>query len=230
MQPKIKILIVEDEESIHKLIKAAVSADEYQIISAFDGKEGIQAAASHQPDLVILDLGLPNKVGFEVISSIRGWSDSLPILILSARTDEESKVKALDDGANDFVSKPFSVAELLARVRALLRFSRQKGLESNELTVGPFHLDVAAHILKKNGTELHLTPTEFKLFALLAKNANRVILHKQLLKDVWGPGFGTDVQYLRVFMKQLRQKVEDSPSQPSYIITEPGVGYRFKLT
>jgi len=225
---KFKILVVEDEASIHKLIKAALSTDEYQIISAYTGSEGIRSAASHQPDLVILDLGLPEKAGFEVIQSIREWSTGLPILVLSARTDEQSKIKALDDGANDYVTKPFSMAELLARIRALLRTSIQKISESNEIVVGPFMVDVAAHIVSKNGTELHLTPTEFKLLLILIKNANRVIPHKYLLKEVWGPGFATDIQYLRVFMKQLRQKIEDTPAQPFFITTEPGIGYRFK--
>jgi two-component system KDP operon response regulator KdpE len=227
---RLKILVVEDEESIHKLIKAAVSSDDYQVISAFTASEGIRSAAAHQPDLVILDLGLPEKAGFEVIQSIREWSSNLPILVLSARTDEQSKVKALDDGANDYVTKPFSMAELLARVRALLRSSVNKISETSEIVIGPFVVDVAAHIVRKNEVELHLTPTEFKLFLILIKNANRVIPHKHLLKEVWGPGFGTDVQYLRVFMKQLRQKIEDTPAQPFFITTEPGIGYRFKYS
>lgn len=225
---KSKILIVEDEDSIHKLIKAAVSTDEYQVSSAYTAGEGIRSAAAQQPDLVILDLGLPEKAGFEVIRSIREWSSTLPILVLSARTDEHSKVKALDDGANDYVTKPFSMVELLARVRALLRSLQKRESDSGQIEVGPFLVDVVAHIVKKNGNELHFTPTEFKLFLMLVKNVNRVIPHKHLLKEIWGPGFGNDVQYLRVFMKQLRQKIEDSPSQPAYIITEPGIGYRFK--
>lgn len=226
---KCKILIVEDEQSIHKLIRAALSGDEYQIIDAFTADEGIRQAASTQPDLVILDLGLPEKTGYEVITSIREWSQ-VPIIVLSARSDEHSKIKALDDGANDYVTKPFSVGELLARVRAFIRNTQLRENENNLLTLFPFSIDISAHIVKKNNEELHLTPTEFRLFLLLAKNYNRVISHRQLLKDIWGPGFGNDVQYLRVFMKQLRQKIEDIPSQPRFIVTEPGIGYRFKYS
>ena len=226
---KYKVVIIEDEESIHKLLRAAMIGDEYQIFGAFSADEGIRMAASHQPDVVILDLGLPEKAGFAVITAIREWS-KLPILVLSARSDEYSKVKALDDGANDYVTKPFSMVELLARIRALIRSAQQHISENSELKIGPFWIDIAAHVIKKSDVELHFTPTEFKLFLLLIKNSNRVISHRQLLKEVWGPGFGNDVQYLRVFMKQLRQKVEAIPSQPEFIITEPGVGYRFKCS
>lgn len=228
MGHKIKILLVEDEDSIHKLFKGALLGDEYQLISAFTANEGIRTAASHQPDLIILDLGLPEKAGFEVIASVREWSAIVPILVLSARNDDESKIKALDDGANDYVTKPFSMVELLARVRALLRTTQNKTSETSEIISGSFIIDAASHTVKKDGRELHLTPTEFKLLYILVKNANRVIPHRQLLKEVWGPGFGNDVQYLRVFMKQLRQKIEDLPSQPVHILTEPGIGYRFK--
>lgn len=224
---KSKILLIEDEEPIHKLIRAALPVEEYAIHSAFTGEEGIRAAATHQPDLILLDIGLPQRTGFEVLLAVREWS-SVPIIILSARSDEHSKIQALDQGANDYVTKPFSVGELLARMRASLRQHQSRDSESNEIVLDPFSIDIAAHIVKKNGAELHLTPTEFKLFLLLAKNVNRVIPHRQLLKDVWGPGFGNDVQYLRVFMKQLREKIEDTPSQPRFIITEPGIGYRFK--
>lgn len=228
MTIKTKILLVEDEESIHKLIKGALQKEEFQLISAFNAEEGIRSAASYQPELVILDLGLPGRAGFDVILAIREWSVTTPILVLSARNDEQSKVLALDQGANDYVTKPFSMLELLARVRALLRINQIKASEQSQISAGPFVIDIAAHTLTKNGTELHLTPTEFKLLLILIKNAGRVIPHKQLLQEVWGPGFGGDVQYLRVFMKQLRQKIEASPAQPIHIVTEPGIGYRFK--
>lgn len=224
---KNKILIIEDEKSIHKLISSALVGEDYQFISAYSADEGIRSAASMQPDLVILDIGLPEKTGFEVIKAIREWSE-LPIIVLSARIDEDSKIKALDEGANDYVTKPFSMGELLARVKAFLRSSQNRIFENSEITLEPFYINISAHIIKKNKQELHLTPTEFRLFLLLIKNYNRVIPHRLILKEIWGPGFGNDVQYLRVFMKQLRQKIEDIPSQPSYIITEPGIGYRFK--
>lgn len=226
---KWKVLIIEDEKSIHKLIGAALTGDEYQPIHAYSGEEGVRAAATSAPDLVILDLGLPGKTGFDVISAIREWS-KMPIIVLSARGDEQSKIQALDQGANDYVTKPFSVAELIARIRAFLRTSSQQGEENNSITRGPFCVDIAAHIVRKNGAELHLTPTEFRLFLLLMRHSNRVISHRQLLTDIWGSGFGNDVQYLRVFMKQIRQKIEDSPSQPRYVVTEPGIGYRFKIS
>ena len=223
-----KVLLIEDEKAIHKLIKAALSGEEYELTSAFYADEGIRTAATIQPDLILLDIGLPEKSGFEVLKSVREWSTT-PIIILSARSDEQSKILALDNGANDYVTKPFSTGELLARIRASLRFKLQsKEPEKNEIICEPFFVDVAAHIIKKNNEELHLTPTEFRLLLLLMKNVDRVISHRQLLKDIWGPGFGTDVQYLRVFMKQLRQKIEDIPSEPKFIVTEPGIGYRFK--
>lgn len=225
---KSKILLIEDEQSIHRLIQGAMIEEDYQLLSAFSADEGIKLAATYQPELVLLDLGLPKKEGFSVITAIREWSATLPIIVLSARGDEGSKVRALDEGANDYVTKPFSMAELLARVRALLRSTQRLQHDASELVVGRFRIDVSAHTVHKDQVELHLTPTEFKLFYLLAKNADRVIPHKQLLKEVWGPTYGRDVQYLRVFMKQLRQKIEDLPSQPAYILTEPGVGYKFK--
>jgi len=228
MMNTIKLLLIEDEKPIHKLMKVALRDDEYDITSAFTADEGIKMAAITQPDIVILDLGLPQKTGFDVILSIREWNKRVPILVLSARDDDQSKVKTLDDGANDYVTKPFSMFELLARIRALLRTSSDVVLERGELKVGPFLLDIPGHLVQKNGKELHLTPIEFNLFSILLKNANRVILHKQLLKEGWGLQFGADIQYLRVFMKQLRQKIEDVPSQPSFIVTEPGVGYKFR--
>lgn len=223
-----KILVIEDEKAIHKLIGAAFTEEECQLLSAYSAEEGIRSAASYQPDLVILDLGLPGKTGFEVLAAIREWSQ-LPIIVLSARSDEASKIRALDEGANDYVTKPFSVGELLARIRASLRVSAAREGMDELLEAGPFHVEISAHIVRKNGQEIHLTPTEFKLFLLLVRNYNRVITHRQLLKDVWGNGFASDVQYLRVFMKQIRQKIEDTPSQPRFIVTEPGIGYRFKI-
>jgi two-component system KDP operon response regulator KdpE len=224
---KHKILIIEDEQAIHKLISSALPHDQYTVIDAYSADEGSRLAATHQPDLIILDIGLPEKTGFEVIKSVREWG-TVPIIVLSARSDEQSKIRALDEGANDYVTKPFSVGELLARVRTSLRIHMHQNSESTEISVGPFFMDRGAHIAKKDGVELRLTPTEFKLLLLLIKNANRVISHRQLLHEVWGPKFKSDVQYLRVFMKQLRKKIESKPSQPEYILTEPGIGYRLK--
>ena len=222
------VLIVEDESAIHKLITAALSNTDYSLVHAYTAQEGISHAAHYNPDIILLDIGLPEQSGFVVLQRVREWSQ-VPIIILSARSDENNKITALDAGADDYVVKPFSIAELLARMRAVIRARNiSKDTLSSKIESAPFSLDIAAHILLKNNQELHLTPTEFKLFSLLFRNAGKVLSHRQILKEVWGPGFGSDLQYLREFMKLLRQKIEDIPSQPIFILTEPGIGYRFK--
>jgi two-component system, OmpR family, KDP operon response regulator KdpE len=217
------ILIVDDETQILRFLGHALTAAGYDTCTAVTGAEALAAANARQPDLMILDLGLPDTDGKAVIETLRQTSD-LPVIVLSARDQEMEKIMALDLGADDFVAKPFAIGELLARLRVCLRPRRQPS--DPRLRLGPLLIDPAAHRVTRDGVELHLTPKEFDLLTALAEAPGRVLTHRQLLTRTWGPAHVEDVPYLRVFIGQLRQKVETDPSQPVLILTEPGVGYR----
>jgi two-component system KDP operon response regulator KdpE len=219
------ILIIDDEVQIRRLLEITLSANGYKISEAANGKEGLIAAATHHPDLVVLDLGLPDVDGIQILIKLREWYQK-PILILSVRNSEDDIVNALDNGANDYLTKPFRTGELLARIRVALRQSQiQK--DDPKLTFGNLSVDLADHIVRKNGEILRLTSTEFALLSLLAKNSGRVLTHQTILKEIWGFGYIGQTQYLRVFVAQLRKKIEDDPGKPQLLITESGIGYRF---
>lgn len=219
------ILIIDDEVQIRRLLEITLSSGGFRISEAANGKEGMVAAATHNPDLIILDLGLPDTDGIELLKNLREWYLK-PVIILSVRNSEEDIVNALESGANDYLTKPFRTGELVARIRVALRHSR----ESDEIPVLVFDnltIDLPNHIARKKGEIIKLTSTEFSLLALLAKNSGRVLTHQTILKEIWGFGYVGQTQYLRVFIAQLRKKIEDDPSRPRYLITESGIGYRF---
>jgi two-component system KDP operon response regulator KdpE len=222
-----RILVVDDEAQIRKFLRIALEAHGFVVGEAASGAEGIGKCAIETPELVILDLGLPDHDGKDVVRRIREWSE-VPILILSVRQAEAEKVAALDAGANDYVVKPFGIAELLARVRALLRHSGLGGEGNDEsvIAVGDLTVDVARHEVHLAGKPVKLTRKEFELLHLLARHAGRILTHGQLLREVWGKAHEGDTQYLRVFVSQLRHKLNDDPAVPKYILNEPGVGYR----
>lgn len=219
------VLIIDDEVQIRRLLEIALSSNGYRIHEASTGREGLVAAATQNPSLIILDLGLPDTEGVEVLKKLREWYEN-PVLILSVRNSEDDIVAALDNGANDYLIKPFRTGELLARIRVAIRTSVESYNES-VMTFGNITLDIASHTATKNGESLKLTQTEFSLFVLLARNAGRVMTHQTILKEIWGFGYINQTQYLRVFIAQLRRKIEDEPSNPRMIITESGIGYRF---
>ena len=219
------ILIIDDEVQIRRLLEITLSSNGYKIISAASGKEGITKAVTHTPVLIILDLGLPDADGLEILKSLREWYQK-SIIILSVRSSEEDIVKALDCGANDYLTKPFRTGELLARIRASIR-QKPGATDNPSLVFGSLEVDLANHIARKNNEIIKLTSTEFSLLALLAKNEGRVLTHQFILKEIWGMGYLEQTQYLRVFMAQLRKKVEDEPNKPKLLITESGIGYRF---
>jgi len=219
------ILIIDDEVQIRRLLEITLSASGYKISEASTGKEGLTLAATRQPALIILDLGLPDADGLEILKKLREWFEK-PILILSVRSSEDDIIKALDNGANDYLTKPFRTGELLARIRVAIRQS-QGNPDNPILVFGALTVDLANHTARKNNELLKLTSTEFSLLALLAKNEGRVLTHQYILKEVWGMGYVEQTQYLRVFMAQLRKKVEDEPSKPKLLNTESGIGYRF---
>lgn len=221
------VVVIEDEPQIRRFLRASLTTNGFRLIEAETGKDGLREVATRQPDLVILDLGLPDMDGVEVLSRVREWS-SVPTIILSARGQEGDKIKALDAGADDYVSKPFAMGELLARIRVALRHAtRIDGAEDESLfSVGELRVDLARHQVLLGDQEVHLTPIEFRLLATLIKHAGKVLTHKQLLTEVWGPNQTEQSHYLRVYAAQLRRKLEADPARPRYILTEPGVGYR----
>jgi two-component system KDP operon response regulator KdpE len=222
-----RILIVDDEPQIRKFLRITLMAQGYDVVEAPRGEEGISKCATAQPNLVILDLGLPDLDGQQVIGRIREWSD-VPIIVLSVRTKDQEKVSALDSGANDYVIKPFSIDELLARIRAALR-AKLDPVTAAELVVGELVVDVPRHKVLVGGQEIKLTRKEFDLLLMLAQNAGRIVTHRQILRAVWGPAHEGDVHYLRIYIGHLRQKLGDDPANPKFIESEPGVGYRLIL-
>ncbi|HSO38689.1 MAG TPA: response regulator [Labilithrix sp.] len=224
------VLVVDDEPQMRKFVRLALSSRGYRVIEAADANEGIQQATAYTPDVVLLDLGLPDKDGIEVVKLLREWS-TVPILIISARGQEEAKVKALDEGADDYITKPFGASELTARIRVALRHAaRMRETTTTAVNIGPdITVDLVKRVVSRKGEEVHLTPMEYKLLVALLKHAGMVITHRQLLEQVWGPGHSEQVQYLRVYMTQLRHKLEEDAAQPKHLLTELGVGYRLKV-
>lgn len=224
------ILMIEDEAQIRRFLRTTLTSNHYRLVEATTAQDGLQLAASRTPDLVILDLGLPDKDGLVVIAELRGWT-AVPIIVLSAREQEGDKVLALDAGADDYLTKPFSVNELLARIRVALRHASQMGQEGDSpvFTVGDLRVDLAQRQVFIADKEIHLTPIEYKLLTMLVRHAGKVITQRQLLKEVWGPAYTDESHYLRVYMGQLRHKLEANPARPCYLLTEPGVGYRLKV-
>ena len=219
-------LLVEDEPQIRRFVRMALEAEGWQVCEAESMKRGLIDTGTRKPNLVILDLGLPDGDGVDFIRDVRKWS-TVPIVVLSARVDEADKVTALDAGADDYLIKPFGVGELLARVRATLRRQRQPGMNSDGVSrFGDVRIDLQARLVTKAGQPVHLTPTEYRLLTTLVANAGRVITNRQLLREVWGPSNTDNGHYLRVYMGHLRQKLEDDPTQPAYLLTETAVGYR----
>jgi len=221
------ILVIDDEPQILRAIRTILTEKQFRVTTASRGEEGLTLAATTQPDLIILDLGLPDMDGVQVCMRLREWTQ-IPIIILSVRDSERDKVAALDMGADDYLTKPFGIEELLARVRVGLRHSAsRKGEASQVVNAGPITVDLAWHIVKRGDEQVKLTGREYKLLAYLAANHGRVLTHQSLLTHVWGPEDADHTEYLRVYMRQLRKKLEADPERPQYILTEPGIGYRF---
>jgi two-component system KDP operon response regulator KdpE len=222
------VLIVEDEPQIARALAINLKARGWQVVVAADGRGALEAAAARHPDVVVLDLGLPDMDGVEVIEGLRGWT-RVPIIVLSARQDSADKVDALDAGADDYVTKPFGMDELLARLRAAVRRAiPMDGVAEPVVTAGRLLVDLARKKVTRDGTDVRLTPTEWHLLEVLVRNRGRLVSQKQLLQEVWGPAYGTETNYLRVYTAQLRRKLEDDPARPRHLITEPGMGYRFE--
>lgn len=229
--PEPLILVVEDEPQMLRFLRASLGAHGYRLVEATTAKEGIAQAATRNPDVILLDLGLPDADGIEVTARLREWSRT-PVLVISARGQDDDKIRALDAGADDYLTKPFSVGELLARIRVALRHSAAvgSGKEEPAFASGDLRVDLVSRQVFVRGEEVHLTPTEYKLLSVLVQHAGRVVTHRQLLKDVWGPSYVEHTEYLRVFMGQLRHKLESDPARPRHLVNEPGVGYRLKVS
>lgn len=224
------ILVIDDEPQILRAMRTILTEKQFKVSTANRGEEGLTLAAASEPDLIILDLGLPDMDGVEVCQALREWTQT-PIIVLSVRDNERDKVAALDMGADDYLTKPFGIEELLARVRVALRHSAERkgalGSQSKVVRAGPITIDLAWHIVKRDEEEIKLTGTEYKLLAYLAAHHGRVLTHQSILIHVWGPADADHTEYLRVYMRQLRKKLEADPERPQYILTEPGIGYRF---
>ncbi len=222
---KASILLIDDEPQIRKLLQISLESNEYKVLQASTGKEGLALAASFLPELIILDLGLPDMSGHEVLKELKTWYNK-SIIILSVQNSENDIVRALDSGAVDYLAKPFRTRELLARIRSAIRINH---LENKDVPIvsGHLEIDLIARTVKKQEETVKLTPTEYRLLALLAKHEGMVLTHQYILKEIWGIGYQTETQYLRVYIAQLRKKLEDNPNDPKHIITESGVGYRF---
>jgi two-component system KDP operon response regulator KdpE len=221
------VLVIEDEAPVRGFLRAALEAHGYRLVETATAREGLAQAAGRRPDVILLDLGLPDGDGIDLTRRLREWA-TMPIIVISARGRDEDKVAALDAGADDYLTKPFSIEELLARIRVGLRHAASGGLAEPVFEAGDLVVDQAKRIVMVRGAEVHLTPTEYRLLAALAKHAGRVLTHRQLLHDVWGAHTTTTTQALRVYMNQLRHKIEAEPARPRRLITEPGVGYRLR--
>ncbi len=220
------ILLIEDEPGIRRFLRVTLTSNGYRVSEAACAEDGLKHAASDRPDLIVLDLGLPDRDGMEVLKELREWN-AVPVIVLTARDVEKAKVEALDAGADDYLTKPFGAAELLARIRVALRHALKASAPQDPVFItGELRVDLAARIVTVSGEEVHLTPIEFRLLATLVKHAGKVLTHRQLLNAGWGPEYGFEAHYLRVYMAQLRRKIETTPAQPRYLRTEPGVGYR----
>ena len=223
------IVVIEDDPAIRLFLRTSLSAHNFKVFEAERGQQGIVEAGVRKPDLIILDLGLPDMDGVEVIKKIRAWS-AMPIIILSARSSEQHKIDALDAGADDYLTKPFGLGELLARIRVALRHSvsNPEQVENGVFVTGELKVDLLKRQVFVGDNEVHLTPIQYRLLALLIKNAGKVLTHQYMLKEVWGPSYKDNSHYLRIYMSQLRQKLETDPTQPQYLLTDSGVGYRLK--
>lgn len=220
------ILIIEDEQPIRRFLKASLTNEGYRVTEAAAGEEGLRIAGHQPPDLVVLDLGLPDLDGQVVLRRLREWLTA-PVIILSVRDQEQQKIDALDHGADDYVTKPFGIGELLARMRTALRHAHAVAPTSSLLSIGELRVDLSARLVFRREEEIHLTPLEYKLFVTMLKHSGKVLTHRFLLKEVWGPHDTHETHYLRVFVASLRRKLEDDPARPRYLLTEQGVGYRF---
>jgi two-component system, OmpR family, KDP operon response regulator KdpE len=226
-EPGPLILLIEDEAQMRRFLRVSLTSNGYRLVEAETAQDGLAQAAARTPDLILLDLGLPDEDGLTVTQRIREWTQT-PIIVLSARGRESDKIQALDAGADDYVTKPFGIGELLARIRVALRHKSTEATGSPEFVAGDLHVDLARRQVVVRGSEVHLTPIEYKLLTTLITHAGRVVTHRQLLRDVWGPNSSDQTHYLRVYMGQLRHKLEVTPSRPEYLLTEPGVGYRLR--
>lgn len=222
-----RVLVVDDEPQIRRFLRTSLGAHDYEVLEAATGKLAVKQIATDKPDVVVLDLGLPDMDGLDVVRQVREWS-SVPILVLTVRDREQDKIAALDAGADDYVTKPFSMGELMARLRTALRHRLQTEGAEPVFQVGDLSVDLVKRIVTRGGEEIKLSPREYDLLRLLVKHAGRVVTHRQILEKVWGPAHVKDTQYLRVYVGQLRQKLEADPAEPRYLITEPGVGYRLR--
>jgi two-component system KDP operon response regulator KdpE len=219
-------ILIEDERQIRRFVRTALEAEGWSVVEAETMRQGLTEAGTRKPDLIILDLGLPDGDGMEFLRDFRGWSKA-PVIVLSARVDERDKIEALDSGADDYLTKPFGVGELLARVRAASRHRQEAGGALEPVfAFGDVTVDLSLRTVEKRGVQVHLTPTEYRLLALLIANSGKVLTHRQILREVWGPSHADDGHYVRVYMGHLRQKLEDEPAQPKHILTETAVGYR----
>jgi len=227
LSDKVQVLVVDDEVQIRRFLRISLEAGGYHVYEAGTGKEAILIAAKVRPDLLILDLGLPDLDGIEVVKQVREWT-KMPIIILSVRDADSDKVAALDAGADDYLTKPFSTEELLARLRVALRHTQPEP-DQRAFTTGDLHIDLTRRLVTLRGESVKLTPTEYALLRLMVQHAGRVLTHRQILKEVWGPAYIDESHYLRIYFSQLRQKLEDNPALPKYLLTEPGVGYRLAV-
>lgn len=223
-----RVLVIDDEPQILRALRINLSVRGYEVVTAANGAAALRAAAETRPDVIVLDLGLPDMDGIEVLAGLRGWMTA-PVIVLSARSDSEEKVAALDAGADDYVTKPFGMEEFLARLRAAVRRGAAS-VDSGEPVVetDSFTVDLAAKKVTKDGTEVHLTPTEWGMLEMLVRNRGKLVGREELLKEVWGPSYAKEAHYLRVYLAQLRRKLEDDPSHPRHLLTEAGMGYRFE--
>ncbi len=221
------VLVVEDEPQMRRFLRASLDTQGFRVLEATTAKEAVELATGHAPDVILMDLGLPDEDGIALTRRIRGWSD-VPIVVISARGREDDKVEALDAGADDYLTKPFGVRELHARLRVALRHHKGTAATDTERTFGDVRVDFSRRVVTKGNAEVHLTPTEYNLLALLLRNEGKVLTHRHILKEVWGPAYANQTHYVRVHMAELRKKIEDTPGHPRFLVTEPGVGYRLR--